>query len=284
MFTLLQEFMPPPAEMRGVLLHSPIENGAFKVNIGTYQPRLLGTTAEEASWRLLHRVHEAIINARAATFPIIQALYAGNPATVVTHQLKAATMDAQVVADALHTIVSLGADKFDPRAEETLRSVSIAAFWPVEAVNLYYPQSHFFGSPYWGHARVGTVLEGGTKAVPLRLRISDKEKEFADGLGTGIGRPLTWLIPKGVYQRFSVLGGLHPQLGAKGRIELTILGDGRPLATAIVGGSDPAQLFDCDITGISQLQLAVAARGSDPKRNYAIWAEPMLLKKRGESP
>ena len=46
------------------------------LSITGYRPKLLGTTVEEAAWRLLHRVHEEIVNARSTTFPIVQALYA----------------------------------------------------------------------------------------------------------------------------------------------------------------------------------------------------------------
>lgn len=283
MFTLLQQFMPPPDGMKGKLLHSPIENGTFEVSIKDYQPRLLGLTVEEASWRLLHRVHEGIINARSTTIPIIQALYANDPAAVLTSQLKAATMDAKVVADALHTILCLGSQKFDEKAQASLKSVGIATLSPLEAVNLYFPQSEFFSAPYWGHARSGVILEGGTKEVPLKLRVAKDgdavEQEFVKGISAGMGKTLSFHLPKDVYQRFTVLAGLHPQLGAKGRVEFTVNGDGKPLATATLGGEDPSQLLDCDLTGVSQIQLVLTSRGLNPKSNYAIWAEPTLLKR-----
>jgi hypothetical protein len=282
MFTLFQQFLPPPEAMKGKLLHGPIESGALAVAIAGYQPKLLGATVEEASWRLLHRTHEVIINARGTTIPIIQALYAGDSAAVVAGQMKAATVDAQVLADALHTILCLGAEKFDAGQQDQLRSVGVAAFWPLEAVNLYFPQSHFFSSPYWGHARTGIALEGGTKPVPLKLRTAGKdsalEKVFTQGISTGMGRPLTFLLPKGVYPRLTVLAGLQSGLGEKGRVEFTILGDGKPLATATVSGTDPAHAFDVDLTGVTQVQFAVISRGTEPKSNYAIWAEPVLWK------
>src|SRR5208282_3672642 len=100
-----------------------------------------------AAWRLLHRAHEAIINARSTTIPIIQALYANDAKAVVAGQMKAATMDAKVVADAFYTILCLGTGKFDAGERESLRTVDIAAFFPLEAVNLYFPQSEFSSSP-----------------------------------------------------------------------------------------------------------------------------------------
>lgn len=282
MFTLLQQFLPPTEIMKGKLMHGPIENGTFAVSIADYQPQLLGVTLEEASWRLLHRLHEGILNARSTTVPIIQALYADDAKAVTTHQLKAATMDAKVVADAMHTILCLGAGKFEDEAQEALSAVSIASYWPVEAVHLYYPQTHFFSSPCWGHARSGVALEGGLKEVPLKLRLQGKdglmEKVFSQGLSTGMGKPLTWHLPKGVYQRFTVWAGLQAGLGDKGRVEFTVLGDGQPLATAIVNGTDSAHAFECDIKGVALLQLATTSRGLDPKSNYAVWAEPMLRK------
>jgi hypothetical protein len=282
MFTLLQQFLPPTEVMKGKLMHGPVENGTFAVSIQGYEPRLLGVTLNEASWRLLHRVHEGILNARSTTVPIIQALYADDAEAVTTHQLRAAMMDARVVADALHTILCLGADMFEATAKDKLNQIGIASCWPTEAIHLYYPQTHFFSSPYWGHARSGVTLEGGIKEVPLKLRHQSQngllEKVFTQGISTGMDKPMTWHLPKGIYQRFTVLAGLHAGLGDKGRVEFTVLGDGKPLATAIVNGTDPAHAFECDITDIALLQLAATARGLDPKSNYAVWAEPTLWK------
>ena len=283
MFTLLQQFLPPPDHMKGKLLHGLIEDGELAVVIKGYCPKLLGTTVDEAAWRLLHRAHEAIINARSTTIPIIQALYANDAKALTASRMKAATMDAKVVADAFYTILCLGAEKFDAGERESLCTVGIGAFFPLEAVNLYFPQSEFSGSPNWGHARSGVVLEGGTKEVPLKLRVEKDggvvEKQFADGISVCMGKSLTYQVPVGVYQRFAVLAGLHPELGAKGRVAFTIKGDGKQLASATLAGDQPAQVFDCDIAGVKQIQLLVTSRGPNAKSNYALWAEPMLIKK-----
>ncbi len=282
MFTLLQQFMPPTETMKDQLLHGPIENGDFSVDIKGYQPRLLGVTVEEAAWRLLHRVHDEIINARSTTIPIIQALYAGDKEAVTTHQLKAATFDAQVVADAFHTILCLGTQKFADAEQVPLKNVALGAFWPLEAVNLYYPQTEFSGAPNWGHANSGVVLEGGKKAVPLKLNVEGKSgaivEPFTNGISVNMGKSLTFLLPKGVYHHFTAFAGLYPELGAKGRVEFTVLGDDKPLASAIVNGTDPAHEFDCDITGVTQLKLTATHKGLDSKSDYAIWADPVLVK------
>lgn len=278
MFTLLQQFLPPTDVMKDQLMHGPIENGDFKVIIAGYQPRLLGTTVNEASWQLMHRVHDEIINARSTTVPIIQSLYAADQDSVVKHQLRAATMDAQVVADAVYTILCLGTEKYSDAEQSTLQHMQIGGFYPLEAASLYYPQQQFYSSPHWGHPRSGVILAGGSKAMPLKLRLASGEKEFANGISAGMGKTLTFLLPKEVYSRFTVLAGLHPELGARGRVEFVVSGDGKPLRTITLNGTDPATLIECDVSGVSQLQLTLTSRGVDAKSNYAIWAEPTLLK------
>jgi hypothetical protein len=279
MFTLMQQFLPPSVAMKGQLMHGPIENGDFKVSIEGYKPQLLGTTVNEAAWRLMHRVHEEILNARTTTVPIIQALYREEKESVVKHQMRAAVMDAQVVADAVYTMLCLGTQKFAAEEQAALKEEQIGSFFPLEATSLYYPQAQFFSSPNWGHARSGVILAGGNKDMPLKLCVGSSNQEFKNGISAGMGKPLTFLLPKDVYARFRVLAGLHPELGAKGRVEFTVSGDGKVLSTVILNGTDPAKLLECDVTGVAELQLALTSRGVDSKSNYAIWAEPTLVKK-----
>ncbi|WP_038162146.1 NPCBM/NEW2 domain-containing protein [Verrucomicrobium sp. BvORR106] len=287
MFTLLTQFLPPPDDMKGLPMHGPIENGTLDVKIPGYKPQLLGLSVEEASWRLLHRMHEGILNARQTTIPILQALYAKDTETVKTWQMKAAVVDAQVTADALYTVLCLGQERGDPAELTALRDVDIAGFFPIEAVNLYYPQSQFAGSPNWGCARSGFLMEKGTRPVPLKLiapgptgdGTTTETRELARGISVVMGKTLTFPLPKNVYGRFTVLAGLHPELGAKGRVEFTVLGDGKPLTSVTVNGTDPAQLMTCDLTGVSSLQLLAKGRGVDPKANYAIWGEPRVGKR-----
>jgi NPCBM/NEW2 domain-containing protein len=156
--------------------------------------------------------------------------------------------------------------------------VQIGTFFPLEALSLYYPQTQFFGSPNWGHARSGVILAGGNKVMLLKLCVGSGNKEFENGISAGMGKPLTFLLPKNVYGRFTVLAGLHPELGAKGRAEFTINGDGKMLTSVILNGTDEARVLECDVAGVSELQLMLTPRGVGSKSNYAIWAEPTLVK------
>lgn len=289
MFTLMQQFLPPPARLEGRPLHGPIESGHIDAGIGNYMPLLLGVTQEEAVFRLLHREHEAMVNARASTIPIIQALYAGDTNAVTAWQLKAATKDAEVVADALHTICRLAAGAFDEQEKAALGVVDIASHWPGEATNLYWPQSMFAGSPNWGPPTRGGLLAGGTNLVPLRLRVdaggATRTNEVAAGLAVGIGRPVTHTLPPSVYARFTVLAGLQAELGDQGAVRFAVIGDGRELAAAEIAGGAAARRLDVPLAGVTNLQLLTKALpGGQPKSNYAVWAEPRLLKQAAAPP
>ena len=128
---------------------------------------------------------------------------------------------------------------------------------------------------------MGGVLDG-TNSVPIKLRVEEKGRQvlktFDTGIGAGTRCALTCLVPPGVYERFTVLAGLHADLGAKGGVEFTVFGDDRKLASVALTGDQPAHRFDCDLAGVTRLQLLTTARGGDAKFNYAVWAEPRLLK------
>ena len=150
-FTLLQQFLPPSDGVKDKLMHGPVENGEFTLSLPDYQPNLLGVSVNEAAWRLMHRVHEGIINARSTTIPILQALYEDDTTKVTKHQMRAAITNAQIVADAMFTILCLGAQKLP----QMPASVLIDTFWPLEAEKLHYPQTQFFQLPLLGVSACG---------------------------------------------------------------------------------------------------------------------------------
>ncbi len=286
MFTLFKQFLPPPPSYRYAPLHGPIENGRLDMDLGNYSPRLLGVSADEAAFHLLHRVQQATVNARAQVVPIIQGLYAGDSNAVAAAQLKAATLDAMVVADALHTILCLGAQTIEPRAAESLRTVDLSAQNPLEAVNLFMPQTAFFSKPYWGHPTTGVI---GTNGVPLRLNVTEHghvvTKQFADGIGTGTRSVLTYLVPEGVYSRFTAQVGLHAELGTHGCVLFEVMGNGRSLVKlGPIRGDKPAATVDVALAGVTNLQLITSSAGGDGSGNYAIWAEPRLVKDTHNTP
>jgi len=283
MFTLFKQFLPPPEACRFTPLHGPVENGVFDVALGGYSPRLLGTSVDEAAFNLLQRSQETTIYARGQVIPIIQAFYAGDTNAWNAAQQKAALLDARVVADALYTLVCLARQRFAADEAAPLRTLDLSAFAPLEAPNLYMPQTAFFGKPQWGHATCGATLKSGGEALPLRLRTTDNGRSaistFERGIGTGTRSVLTYLVPAGIYERFTVQAGLHAELGTTGNVIFEVSGNDRCLARiGPVTGSMPAQAIDVAIAGITNLQLTVTSAGGDGTGNYAVWGSPRLQK------
>ncbi len=283
MFNLFKQFLPPPPSFSGTLLHSPIENGTFTLAPGDRPPCLLGTSVDEAAFHLLRRVQEATVHARGKIIPIIQALYAGDTNAVNAAQQSAAAFDVHVVADALHTVFCLGRQRFDARDQARLASVDLSAHTPLEAPDLHFPQASFFSKPYWGYPTAGQFLRYGDEAAPLLLKVTENGqtnmRTFTSGMGTGTRSTLTYLIPSNVYQRFTARVGLQAELGVSGHVMFGIFGNGQSLARlGPVSGDAPAQPVDVTLAGVTNLQLTATSASGDGTGNYAIWAEPTLLK------
>lgn len=282
MFTMFKQFLPPPTAWRYPLLHGPVESGNFPVGIAPRKPAALGDSAEEIAFHLLQRANQAIIGARAEVIPIIQGLYAADTNMVVAAQTRAAARGAALVADALNAVFCLGMrDQGTPRDPAPM-TVDLSACIPLEAANLAFPQGAFFSKPYWGHAHPGVTLRDGTNAVPLKLMVESGgaliEKQFAAGMGTGTRSALSYLVPTGVYERFTTVVGLQAGLGVSGDVQFSVLGNGKELCAARIAGGQPAQFLECPLAGVTNLLLLATPGGGSGRGNYAVWAEPRLIK------
>lgn len=283
MFTRFKQFMPPPPEYRFVPLHGPVENGSFAVDLRGYEPRVLGLTADEAAFHLLHRANLGIVAARAQVIPILAALYAHDTNALAAAQRPAAETGARLAADALHTIACLAAKRFPPGAADGLRTADLSTRIPLESVALAVPQEAFFSRPCWGHATPGVAMQGGTNEVPLALRIDDGTssvvRTFAAGIGAGTKCSMTFPVAPGVYRSFEAWAGLHAPLGTNGSVVFEVLGDGRSLARiGPVAGTNAARRIAVEIGGATNLQLVTTPGGGDGTGNYAVWGEPRLVK------
>ncbi len=280
MFTLFKQFLPPPEKWEDSLLHSPIENGKFDVDLKDYKPRLLGTSVEEAAYIILHASHKDTVFARSQIVPIMQGLYNNDDDAVNHAQQKAALRNARMVADACYTLVCIAKGKVSPDEASAFQKLDISRFYPKEAPDFYFPQSSFFGKPYWGYSTTGKILKNGTEAMPLKLQLQkDKNTDIKCGIGTGTRSTLTYLIPTDVYKTFQVTAGLHPEFGANGSVIFEVKGDNRTLKkTEPLSGKDIAQLIEVPLAGVTNLQLIATSGSKDSSGNYAIWGEPALVK------
>ncbi len=282
MFTLMKQFVPPTDEYRYLPMHSPMEGGTFTVDLGDYKPRLLGCTVEEAAFNLLHRVQQSTIHARSQVVPIMRALYARDDAASNAAQQKAGHVDAEVVADAVYTVLCLGQSRFEPRASEALDRVDLSPRITLETPTLAWPQSAFFSKPYWGHPTRGVCMRGGKEVVAIRVKGADDalgDKPIEDAVAVGTKTTLTYLVPAGVYDRLEVWAALQAELGAGGDVIFEVKGgDGRTLAKVQVRGDQPAQRVAAPLAGQSTVQLITTSGSADSTHNYAVWARPRLVK------
>jgi hypothetical protein len=287
---LLKDLIPTPEELIDRPLHGLVEDGDVKVDLKDYKPRLLGTSSAEAVFNLIERFNPMVRNARAQIIPILEGVFDHNSTKVDEGRLRAATMDAEVVADALYTILSIAKDRFDPAQVATLKVCNLSSVTPLEVINQsYFPQFTYFSNPYFGYPLRDATLEGGTVRRPLILSVVDNgsvtQKTFSHGIGLGTYSRLTYALPERVYDRFECLVGLQPILGSRGAVIFTIYADGAAIyRSGLMTGQDPAQKVSLRIWGIRDLSFSVEARTQAKDSNYAVIAQPTLFKMEGPPP
>ncbi len=282
---LMKDLIAVPEEYRDRPLHGLIEDGQLKLDLAGYQPRLLGTSPEEATFHLVERLHFAIRNARAQVIPILHGMFAKDSAAMDAGRRRAATVDAQISADALHTILCIAKNRFTDAERAKLDSVDVAALTPQEMIaQSYYPQNTFYSNPFFGYPTTDGILKNGTEKIPLVLRVMENgatvEQTFARGLGLGTHSRVSYALPAKTYDRFECRVGLHASLGAEGSVAFRIYADGEAVFdSGIMTGADASRKITLPIWRVRELSIDVEARGTPaPGKNYAVIAEPILSK------
>ena len=282
---LMKDLIPVPEGFRDRPLHGLIEDGQLVLDLAGYKPRLLGTTPEEATFHLVERLHFAVRNARAQVIPILQGVFADDQPAMDAGRRKAATVDAQISADALHTILCIGKNRFDDAEKAQLENVDMATITPLEVIaQSYFPQNTFFSNPYFGCPTPNGVLKDGTEKQPLVLKVMENgalaERTFARGLGLGTHTRVSYALPARTYDRFECRVGLHAPLGAEGSVAFRIYADGEAVYdSGIITGADASRKISLPIWRVRELSLDIEARGkSAPGKNHAVIAEPLLFK------
>src|ERR1700728_3741453 len=100
---------------------------------------------------LIERYYAMVRNARSQVIPILQGVYRGAQDEIDTGQSRAATIDAQVVADTLYSMLCIAKGRFDPQETARLAVVNVSSLTPVEVIHQsYFPQYSMFSDPYHG--------------------------------------------------------------------------------------------------------------------------------------
>lgn len=281
----MQDLLEVPAAFKDRPLHGLIEAGALEIDLAGYRPQLLGTAPEEGVMHLTERLHAEIRNARAQVIPILQGVFRGAQAEIDAARRRAATMDAQVAADALHSILAIARQRFEPEERARLDVVDVAALTPLEVVgSSYFPQYSYFSNPYFGFPVRGAILEEGEKRQPLALRAVEggeaRERELARGLGLGTGCRVTYAIPLKTYERFECLVGLHARLGATGAMSFRVFADGVAVFdSGLLTGDSPAQAVSVPVWRVRQISIETQSRATTAAaKNYAVIGEPRLFR------
>jgi len=285
---LMKDLLVVPEVYRDRPLHGLIEDGKLKIELAGYRPRLLGTTAPEAITHLTERLHAEIRHARAQVIPILQGVFAADQPAIDAARRRAATMDAQVAADAIFTILSIARNRFEPADQAALEQVSLADLTPLEVIaQSYFPQNTYYSNPFFGYPTPDGLLKDGTQKQPLVLRVLENgapiEKPFARGYGVGTHTRLSFSLPEKIYNRFECTLGLHPVLGAAGSVAFRVYADGVAVfESGILTGADPARVVSLPIWRVKELSINVEARGQQtPASNYAVIGAPVIFKAKG---
>jgi hypothetical protein len=287
---LLKDLIPTPEEFKDRPLHGLVEEGELNFGLKDYKPRLLGTSSAEAIFNLIERFNPMVRNSRSQIIPILEGVFNHDSAKADAGRLRAATMDAEVVADALYTLLSIAKGHFDPAEVATLKVRDLSSLTPLEVINQsYFPQFTYFSNPYPGYPLRDATLEGGTVRRPLILNVVDNgsvtQRTFPHGIGLGTYSRLTYALPERVYDRFECLVGLQPQLGSRGAVIFTIYADGAAIyRSGLMTGQDPAQKVSLRIWWVRDLSFSVEGRSQDRNSNYAVIAQPTLFKAEGLPP
>lgn len=282
---LMKDLIAVPEVYRDRPLHGLIEDGQLKLDLAGYKPQLLGTTPQEATLHLTERLHFAVRNARAQVIPILQGVFANDAAATDAGRRRAATVDAEVAADALYTILCIAQAKFDDAEKAKLETVNMVALTPLEVIaQAYFPQNTFFSNPFFGYPTPNGILKDGTEKRPLVLNVMDDgavtERTFARGLGLGTHSRVSYALPAKVYDRFECRVGLHAPLGAEGSVAFRIYADDEAVFdSGVMTGADASRKVTLPIWRVRVLSFDVEARGTPaPGKNYAVIAEPVLFK------
>lgn len=279
---LMEELLPKPPHLPNFNYHSDLEAVTGEVLLPLPPPRLLGTSVEEAAWRLCALNTLAVKEMKQYVVPTLQAIFAGDESGAERLAGSPVTLAARLTQDLLYTALRLA--HCDASAEEldALQTLDLR-LWPASE------ESHDL--VYGGHA----ILDGSLRIppypgpkVPAVLRAAEGVSPVpalgvlpCSGLTSAREVWMRYDLPPQVFSSFRALVGLHAELGAEGMVEFVVELDGQEAwSSSMLRGADEALPVEVPLGRARSMRLLVRDRseGRSFWQNHALWASPRLVK------
>jgi len=285
----IQTMLPGPKKNPYKLFnhHWIIEGIPMKIeNIGDYETKCLGESAEEIIFFSMERFLRLINNAQAARISLIQTLYRNNKKRA--NQIKQAVIKQgiELLADTMHSVFNVSFRKSDERGKSKAMFLSdlvyFSYFSPTYSNGIY-------SNKVFSDRSLARVTELGWETTPLKLFAIEngrkKKWSFKKGLGMGVPTKVQYDLGKNIFSSFSCFVGMHADLGKQGLAIFRIHGDGKELYNSgVVKGNESLREVDISIRSIKKLVVETeAVKRRDGlsgwgTKDHAVWADAKLWK------
>lgn len=149
-----------------------------------------------------------------------------------------------------------------------LCGTSFAETFGIETVDLQYAEQG------WGEPQANKSVDN----HPLFI----DGKRYEHGFGTHAVSTLRIALA-GKGERFTGTVGVDDEVGQRGSVVFTIVGDGKTLwESGVLRGGDPAKEVSVDLHGINKLLLLVGDAGDDINYDHADWADGRIVMTEGK--
>lgn len=247
-----------------------MDAGNYQLKEVNYTPRLLGRTRDEAALRIYE--HQKKLRQQAAThiIPIVQDMMHGEGDVADEHRAEAALVNGRHTADVIFTAICLATDHVENQSFE----------WQEQPLTDWLPdfQGGMIPHPYYvSPFLVDQAMDASRKLHTLQIG----DQDYPRGFGMGTPFRLNYqMVTGGVFERFTCEVGLDPTAGQLGRVIFVVEANGQELARSQPLTSQQSSLkIDVRLPNTDVLQLVlqtVAAKGSEPSHNLAVWGDPVL--------
>jgi len=210
--SLFHELFPDPDPERHMRLHHCFDaaSGAFD----PLPPKLMGTTVPEAAFRLLIEIDRGIRQGKKLIWPVIRAVYEGQPADAPSRLLAGqCRMASFATAAAWHTAICIALDRFDEAEAAALERLPLCELVP------YFLHAWQYVEILPGH------LVREKRKIPIHVWEptpdgGKAEARIENGFGMGGHMGIKFFVNGDVYPRFRCRVGL-PSRHREGQTEHT---------------------------------------------------------------